>query len=67
MANGYVTQVAHSSGATVDLVAAPVQFDGVRPALTPAPEHGAHTEEILLDLGEDWDALLRYKEAGVIN
>jgi crotonobetainyl-CoA:carnitine CoA-transferase CaiB-like acyl-CoA transferase len=67
VANGYVTQVEHSSGAVVDLVAAPVQFDGDRPVLRPAPEHGAHTEEILLDLGEDWDALARYKEAGVIN
>jgi crotonobetainyl-CoA:carnitine CoA-transferase CaiB-like acyl-CoA transferase len=67
VANGYVTTVVHASGATVDLVAAPVQFDGERPVLTPAPEHGAHTEEILLALGEDWDALTRYKEAGVIN
>ncbi len=65
-ANGYVTTVDHPSGATVDLVAAPVQFDGERPVLSAAPEHGADTEQILLDLGEDWDSLARYKEAGVI-
>lgn len=65
-ANGYVTTVEHPSGIGVDLVAAPVQFDGVRPALSAAPEHGAHTEEVLLDLGLDWETIGRYKEAGVI-
>ena len=65
--DGYVTRIDHSSGTSVDLVAAPVQFDGNRPVLSPAPEHGADTEQILLDLGEDWDALLRYKDSGVIN
>jgi crotonobetainyl-CoA:carnitine CoA-transferase CaiB-like acyl-CoA transferase len=34
--------------------------------LRPAPEHGQHTEEILLELGLDWDAIIAYKEAGAI-
>jgi crotonobetainyl-CoA:carnitine CoA-transferase CaiB-like acyl-CoA transferase len=66
IANGYVTSIEHPSGVGVDLVAAPVQFDGGRPTLSAAPEHGADTEAVLLDLGEDWDDLTRYKEAGVI-
>ena len=31
-----------------------------------APEHGEHTEEILLELGHDWDAIAAMKDAGVI-
>jgi crotonobetainyl-CoA:carnitine CoA-transferase CaiB-like acyl-CoA transferase len=66
-ANGYVTSIEYPSGTTVDLVAAPVQFDGDRPVLSAAPEHGADTEHILLEMGDDWDTILRYKDAGVIN
>jgi crotonobetainyl-CoA:carnitine CoA-transferase CaiB-like acyl-CoA transferase len=32
----------------------------------PAPEHGQHTEEILLELGYDWDRIAALREAGVI-
>jgi len=35
-------------------------------SLRAAPEHGQHTEEILLELGLDWDAIIAYKEAGAI-
>ncbi len=30
------------------------------------PEPGEHTEEVLLDLGYDWDAIAGLKTAGVI-
>jgi crotonobetainyl-CoA:carnitine CoA-transferase CaiB-like acyl-CoA transferase len=49
------------------LVSAPVQFDGRPGALTPAPEHGAHTELILLEMGFDWDQIGAFKDAGVVN
>jgi len=33
---------------------------------TPAPELGEHSEEILLELGYDWDAIVQLREEGVI-
>jgi crotonobetainyl-CoA:carnitine CoA-transferase CaiB-like acyl-CoA transferase len=32
----------------------------------PAPEFGQHTEEILLELGYNWDDIVRFRDKGVI-
>jgi crotonobetainyl-CoA:carnitine CoA-transferase CaiB-like acyl-CoA transferase len=48
------------------LVASPGQFDGVAPTLTRAPDHGEHTEEILLELGRTWDDIITLKEHGTV-
>jgi crotonobetainyl-CoA:carnitine CoA-transferase CaiB-like acyl-CoA transferase len=66
IANGYLSQVELANGSTCQLVGAPVQFDEQVPALGAAPEHGQHTEEVLLDLGLDWDGILQAKESGAI-
>jgi crotonobetainyl-CoA:carnitine CoA-transferase CaiB-like acyl-CoA transferase len=66
-ANGYITDVAYDDGRSIPLVASPVQFDEIAASLRPAPEHGAHTEGVLLELGLDWDEILRLKLAGAIN
>ena len=51
----------------VEAVPAPIDFDqtpwNIRHA---APELGQHTEEILLEMGRDWEAIARLKERGVI-
>ncbi len=65
-ANGYLPTVASDSGDPVALVASPVQFDEAPPTLGRAPEHGQHTEEVLLELGLSWDDLVAYKESGAI-
>ena len=65
-ANGYLARVDRDDGKSYDLVANPVQMDEAADHLRPAPEHGQHTEEILLELGLDWDAIIAYKEAGAI-
>jgi crotonobetainyl-CoA:carnitine CoA-transferase CaiB-like acyl-CoA transferase len=49
------------------MVATPMDFYGTpwQPR-GPAPELGQHTEEILLELGFDWDRIVQLKEGGVI-
>jgi len=51
----------------LELVSNPVQFDVTAPQLRPAPEFAAQTEEILLELGLDWDRIIALKEAGAVS
>lgn len=57
--NGYVTEVDHPTGRKITVVRSPVQFDETLTPLGPAPEPGAHTEEVLLEIGHDWDDIAR--------
>jgi crotonobetainyl-CoA:carnitine CoA-transferase CaiB-like acyl-CoA transferase len=66
IANGYLPELESAAGTKFSLVASPVQFDEEPPVLTPAPELGQHTEEILLDLGLGWEDIGRYKDSGAI-
>lgn len=66
LANDYVGEVQVDSGESYMLPAVPVQFDEQPPPLHRAPEHGEHTEVILLELGRTWDDIQELKNAGVI-
>ena len=54
------------NGDEIQLVASPAQFDEVAVEVDRAPEHGEHTELLLMDLGYDWDQIAAMKESGAI-
>jgi len=64
--NGFVQTVDYGGGRELPLIANPVQFDREPPVLAPAPEFGADTDEILLSLGWDWDAIIEAKASGAV-
>jgi crotonobetainyl-CoA:carnitine CoA-transferase CaiB-like acyl-CoA transferase len=65
-ANGYVAHTETVHGTPFSLPTNPVQFDEQAVVPRGAPEHGQHTEEILIDAGIAWDAIEKYKESGAI-
>ena len=65
-ANGYLAELEAPDGSSYELVANPCQFDEHVPKLGPAPEVGANTEEVLLELGLTWDEIGELKKGGAI-
>lgn len=66
LANGYVQECKTASGTPFHLVAAPVQFDEEAPAPRRAPEFNEQGDEILAELGLDWDTIVDLKMRGVV-
>jgi crotonobetainyl-CoA:carnitine CoA-transferase CaiB-like acyl-CoA transferase len=65
-AGGFV-EVPMADGSTARMVATPVDFGGRSHFATePVPEHGQHTELVLMELGWDWDRIAAAKAAGAI-
>jgi crotonobetainyl-CoA:carnitine CoA-transferase CaiB-like acyl-CoA transferase len=60
VANGYIPTVNAMNGAPYILPTNPVQFDEHHVQPTGAPEHGQHTEEVLLAAGIDWEKIEQY-------
>jgi formyl-CoA transferase/CoA:oxalate CoA-transferase len=65
--NGYLQRVEHPEWGEMPMVGSPIRMSGtpVRPGRI-APELGQHTEEILLEIGCDWDEIASLREAGAI-
>jgi crotonobetainyl-CoA:carnitine CoA-transferase CaiB-like acyl-CoA transferase len=60
-ANQYIVRAGE-----LDLVANPVQFDVAAPGPKPAPGFAEQTDEILLELGFDWERIIELKTVGAV-
>ena len=65
-ANGYVAHTETMNGVAFAIPTNPVQFNEHSVIPSGAPEHGQHTEEVLMDAGIDWDTIEKLKESGAI-
>lgn len=65
--NGFLSDVTGNDGLEFRLVAPPMHFGGVPSSPErAAPELGQHTEEVLLDVGLDWDTIAASRESGAL-
>jgi crotonobetainyl-CoA:carnitine CoA-transferase CaiB-like acyl-CoA transferase len=66
-AGGFIDVPNADGGEPIKAVATPVDFFGTKceQRSTP-PEFSQHTEEVLLELGYDWDRIIELKDAGAI-
>jgi crotonobetainyl-CoA:carnitine CoA-transferase CaiB-like acyl-CoA transferase len=65
--NGYLAEVEHPNFPGHRAVGIPVELSETPGAIQgPAPELGQHTEEMLLELGYDWDRITALRDAGAI-
>ena len=66
IANGYVVDCETSAGVPFKLAGVPLQYDGVPPQARRAPEFNEHGDDILQEVGFDWDAIVDLKARGVV-
>jgi len=65
--NGYLVEVDHPDWGPMVSIGSPIAFsDTVAEPAVRAPELGEQTEEVLLELGYDWDEIAALREAGSI-
>jgi crotonobetainyl-CoA:carnitine CoA-transferase CaiB-like acyl-CoA transferase len=65
VANGYLQELQTAAGVPFKLVSVPVQYDGEPGPAHRAPEFNEHGDDILGELGYDWDAIVDLKVRGV--
>ncbi len=65
-ANGYVQDCVSSTGSAFKLVAAPVQYGGEPAPAGRAPEFNEHGDDILAELGIDWDTIVDLKVRAIV-
>ena len=66
-ANGYLQRTEHPEWGALPMVGCPIRMSDTptRPGAL-APELGQHTEEVLLELGYDWDEIAALRDAKAI-
>lgn len=66
-ANDYLVEVDHPTWGPMKMVGSPITMSGTPTRWgVEAPELGQHTEEILLELGYDWDQIGDLRDAGAL-
>jgi crotonobetainyl-CoA:carnitine CoA-transferase CaiB-like acyl-CoA transferase len=65
-ANGYLQECRTAGGTPFTLVAAPVQYDEEPATPHRAPQFNEHGDDILAELGIDWDTVADLKVRGVV-
>ena len=65
-ANQLVQTVDYGDGSTIPLVAVPILFNGTPMPARRSPDLGAHSDEVLADLGYDEEAIIDLKVRGVV-
>lgn len=66
LANGYIQDCNTAAGVPFKLVAAPVQFGGEPSCAGRSPDFNEHGDEILTELGLEWDTIVDLKVRGVV-
>jgi len=66
-ANDFFLPLKMPSGETMEVVANPLKFNRIPDrVITPAPEVGQHTDEILIEYGYNAEDIAKFREEGVI-
>jgi|TARA_Y100000310_G_scaffold304707_1_gene344130 formyl-CoA transferase len=66
-ANGYVRPMDHPIAGEIFVSGSPISLNGEIPdRAEPPPEHGQHTEEILVEIGYEWEEISKLREDGAI-
>ena len=67
IANEYITDFNHPVHGMIKVLGFPYKFSRTPASLRKAaPEHGQHTEEVLLEMGYSWDDIAQLRDEGVI-
>jgi crotonobetainyl-CoA:carnitine CoA-transferase CaiB-like acyl-CoA transferase len=66
LTNGYVTDVEVGKDRPLRFLTGAIQFDEQPLTMRRAPMHGEQTDEILAELGFDWDWVIELKVAGAV-
>jgi CoA:oxalate CoA-transferase len=65
--NGYLLDLEHPVAGKITVTGCPVSLNGeIATEARPAPEHGEHTEQILLELGYSWEEIGALRESSAI-
>lgn len=66
VANRFIQEVDYGDGRAINMVSTPLQFDRRALDARPAPELGAHNDQVLSELGYTEEQIIELKVAGIV-